>query len=184
MDENAILEAKNVGDLIVILENQYSRLRALLYARHQSPEQIWQALTQIILEINPDNHEDLTPETMLRSCIPRRSIRAWQRAMNTRLPISSRWTNYWVNYTFLGLPWKIAWLICLVLGLIAAVLWTHLGHQGGILIAPYFGLTVAMLLHLGLGRYYWNTPNKTLGEVEAELAEAHQKSWSELHKSS
>ena len=184
VDENAILEAKNLGDLIVILENQYSQFRTLLYTRHQSPEEIWQALTQIIQDINPHFHAPLTPETTLRDCVPRRSIRAWQRAMNTRLPISSRWTNYWVNYTFLGLPWKLAWLLCALFGVLAATLWIHLGHLGGILIAPYFALVVATLLHLCLGRYCWKEPKKTLNELEAELVEAHQKSWSQLHKSS
>ena len=70
VDENAILEAKNLGDLIVILENQYSQFRALLYARHQSPEEIWHALTQIIQDINPHFHAPLTPETTLRDCVP------------------------------------------------------------------------------------------------------------------
>ena len=184
VDENAILEAKNLGDLIVILENQYSQFRELLHARYQSPEKIWQALTQIIQDINPHCHAPLTPETKLRDCIPRHSIRAWQRAMNTRLPISSRWTNYWVNYTFLGLPWKLAWFLCALFGLLAAALWVRLSRAGGILLAPFVFCGVAAPLHLFLGRYCWKYPQKTLSEVEAELGEAHQKSWSELHMSS
>jgi hypothetical protein len=183
VDENAILEAKNLGDLIAILENQYSQLRTLLYARQQSREEIWLALIRIIQDINPHFHTPLTPETKLRDCVPRRSIRAWQRAMNTRLPISSRWINYWVNYTFLGLPWKLAWFLCLALGLIAAILWVQLNHAGSLLLAPFVFCTVAAPLHLFLGRYCWENPQKTLGDIEAELIEAHRKSWQQLQKS-